>query len=163
MSKTVRIYDPATGKIGFMCVTIYDQFGKVLDAIYNGTGDVSETWTNVTVRGGGALDNGPIMLPTGTLTSGVILDATGFQIPDQLTQTLSAQQLQAWVAFKLLLNNVANNLFANVALPASPPYAQGTQNLTVHGFSVTPNYVRTQEGLVQNYPPSPYSITNTPQ
>lgn len=142
-------------------ITIFDQFGNVLDSIYDGQGYVSETWTNVTVRNA-ELSNGPIDTPTGILTSGVILDEVGF-ILSQPNLSMSDSDRQAWANFTFMLpggnyNNVfAYTTYSRVVLP----YAQGTQNLTVHGFSVKPAYVRTQQTTATNYPPPPFTVTQT--
>lgn len=141
-------------------ITFFDQFGNALNAIYDGTGYVSETWTNQIVKYTNPETDGPIELPTGNLSSGVLLDKTSFTLGYSLAPELTPAERQNWVAFTYIIPGTnANNLFEYFAL-SKLPYLQATQSLTVHGFSVAPSFVRTMTSLHQNYPPTPYSVTD---
>ena len=139
-------------------ITIRDQFGAVLDPIYDGEDVVSETFSSY---GGAdfypAPDDGPICRPNNDFAGGIKEDEANAELSDQVSPALTHTQVDQWTAGTLLLPGGHNNIFA---LYGSPTISDHLQSITVHGHKVTPDYVRTLETFPNNHPPVPFRVTD---
>jgi len=139
-------------------ITIRDQFGALLDSVYDGEDVVSETFSSY---GGAdfypAPDNGPLYLPNNYLTGGIKEDEASAELSDQVSPALTQTQVNQWVAETLLLPGGHNNIFA---MYGSPTISDHLQSITVHGHEVAPDSVRTLETFPNNHPPVPFRVTD---
>ena len=143
-------------------ITIFDQFGKALDSIYDGSKVVVETWTGKDEQPAGILLDGPIEHPTGNLNSGVILDETQVSVNFNYKIVMTPAEIVEWRNFTYFIPGIhINNLVANPNLKKI--FAKGVQHLTVQGHSVTPSFLRDMETAKINVPPSWYTVTDTAQ
>jgi hypothetical protein len=158
-------------------IKIFDQFGQLLDSVYDGDQVVTEQFSNTVETGlpgggGPALSTTeiPITIPDKTLTNGVKLDEVGFTENTLWPNLLTAVEIIQWQNGTLCLDDPANTglCFNNVfSLRNQHPHVSGTQTIRVHGYKVTPDFLRTQEVKPQNSPPLattiPFTATDVAQ
>lgn len=139
-------------------ITLLDQFGTALPAIFAGAGHVDERFDNVS--GTSELTfpttQTPILYPTGSIRSdGTILDRTG---GDQsfVGYTLSTQDQASWVAgtYHVTLPNGDNgyNMF-QIAFHGTTLQKIGDQTLWVWGTALSNTTNRTLT-VTTNHPPT---------
>ncbi len=148
-------------KVGaIVTITIKDQFGNVLDAVYNGTSVVTEEFSAKT----GFFTSFPageitIVVPDNKFTNGGKLDETAIEPAVTITVALTAAQRAAWAAGTLEING-AKNVFKLATLTVD---GTAVQKIRVHGHVVTPDFKRTMKAEPNNQPPIPYTITDVAQ
>ncbi|MCH8476218.1 MAG: hypothetical protein LAT55_13435, partial [Opitutales bacterium] len=145
-------------------ITIFDQFGNQLDAIYNGTNVVEEKF--VPIQGGGFVtDWVPITFPDNELIDGEKRD----QVSDELRMTLSwplpsfeIQNFEAEEEVQSLQG--ANNTRAYLNQIGVKPAVQVDEAkmlLRVDGHEVNdPEITRRVEHFNRNHPPDPFVVTD---
>ncbi|MBZ5521396.1 MAG: IPT/TIG domain-containing protein [Acidobacteriia bacterium] len=151
-------------------ITIKDQFGQTLDSVYDGNNVVTEQFSNTTEQGlpephsGPALPivESPITEPDSALTNGIKLDAISIDAGTLIPGSFNQGQIQGWQNGTLFLVTSAgrfNNVFS---FANQHVFLTGTQTIRVHGYQVSPNYIRTEEASPNNHPPIPFSATDIP-
>jgi hypothetical protein len=149
-------------------ITIFDQFGQTLDSVYDGNKVVTEQFSNTTEQGlpGSPEDRAlsiveiPITEPDSAFHSGIKLDQLTIDTGTAVPGTFNQMQIQGWQNGTLFLvtpdgrfNNVYSFGRQHVVLI-------GTQTIRVHGYAVSPNFIRTEEALPNNHPPIPFTATD---
>jgi outer membrane protein assembly factor BamB len=149
-------------------ITVKDQFGQILDSVYDGVGVVTEQFSNTTEQGLPQPSTGPalpaietvITEPDNVFANGIKLDQLEVNAGTALPATLTAAQIQGWQNGTLFLTTNAgqfNNVFS---FTNTHILLTGTQTIRVHGYRVTPDFVRTQDATPNNHPPIPYTATD---
>lgn len=139
-------------------IKIFDQFGTLLDSIYDGTNVLHESWVEPKeyIAVPAFVDaNMPQALASGVLADPVAI-ARGFIVPNVLT----AQEVGQWKSGNLDINGPGvNTIFAYYGSLGQPVgSAKATQVITCHGHQVTTNYQRIIKGLTIQWIPG----QNTP-
>ena len=97
-------------------ITVLDQFGSALDAVYDGNGVVSEIISDIGLPNDYALlSSGVLVLPNDTFASGVKEDAVWCRMSDEVPSTLTASEVAQWVAGTLMFSG-ANNIFSAIGV-----------------------------------------------
>lgn len=140
-------------------ITIKDQFGAVLDGIYNGKDVVEEKFDHVT-HGGLTTVWTTIKYPNNEFLDGIKLDDTGSTQEQDISPALTSFQLAQWEAFIFRPYGAAkgNNCFAFNNANYS---TEGDMKLRVDGHDVTPNIHRKIVTTATDTPPVPGSTTET--
>ena len=148
-------------------ITIYDQFEKVLDPIYNSTSKVvAESWTDVHSNIGNPFNG----LFTG-VADGVAIDPVTTQNSSTDTPAWSDSQITAWKSEQFMFptggnpqrNNLLALFIATGPSPSNPKNFTAIQTITCYGFVLTPDYDCVTQTFDTNYPPVPALITRTPK
>lgn len=129
-------------------ITIKDQFGEVLDSVYDGRFVVTEAFFNQNFRPAGwavwVAPGTPINIPDGKLANGIIFDGTGVLTRVQFAE-FDKGQIAKWKVFQLDVNGTNNMIYHSLRnkFPGVGRFAQiGDQELTVRGHVITPRFTR---------------------
>jgi len=141
-------------------ITIRDQFGLPLDAVYDGEDVVTEEMSD---RTGIFTDfpDGQIIVrdPDNRLTHGVKLDKSYMQCYAEFSpSSLRPEHGWAWTNGDLEING-ARNIHKLRDLTQE---GTAVQKIRVHGHVVTPNFRRTKKVEPKNQPPIPYTVVDEP-
>ncbi|HET6844886.1 MAG TPA: hypothetical protein VFK06_24865 [Candidatus Angelobacter sp.] len=77
------------------------------------------------------------------------MDQSAFQQTGTLQTLLTPAQVQAWQSFQLTVNQTNNA----ISLFQQDSDLQGAQIIGVHGWTVTPNFCRSEPVRINNTPP----------
>jgi hypothetical protein len=150
---------PKTKASSIITITIKDQFGQILDDVYNGSNVVIEKFTNL--QGDNVFPpvnvEHIIAFPDRQLLNGVKFDEQWIDLA--AGTPIGVLQAPQWIAGNLLLNGANNALKASL-----PRNLQGTatQEIRVHGHHVTPDFNRTVTINKANHPPIPFNVVDAP-
>lgn len=142
-------------------LTIKDQFGDALDAIFDGNNLVQEKFTNINgaqglLPAGARGVFGNIDVPDTALTDGVKSDLIKELLEININDPWGPGLAAAWSAFQFVPHN---NIFA---MSPNPATVNATMEVKCHGYDLTPKHKRTITVQNANAQPSPLSVTDQP-
>jgi hypothetical protein len=139
----VRLTRIDTWLYNLVTITIMDQFGDPLDAVYDGKNVVKESFTLVHFIQGTTLPNdGPIL---GVLKKGVITDQCVMYLNRDVQSLWTKAQVDAWQAKTYAAPELGgkDNVFAYAQTVFGLYYGfTAIQKVTVHGYDLMSDYSR---------------------
>ena len=154
-----NLYHPGSRATCYVTTTFQDQFGDTLDSIYDGYHVVTEEFQDI--------HGNPIFFPAGevfinvpdgNLQNGVIMDEVSdmYYLANWVDDITYAS---AWESFTRYINGCNNAFSLEIS---GDDDRDALQLLRVHGHEVTPSYRRTISTKDANYPPIPFTMSDTP-
>ena len=140
-------------------ISIFDQFGKLLDSVYNGQGVVTELFKDFHPPGvaeksfpAGEL---AISFPDAKFENGIKLDLSSSTLSANIDGVMTGNEIKQWEQ-KLFFIAGNNNTFS--LLLTQDQTVAATQEIRVHNHLMTPDFRRTIVDKDANFPPVPFEV-----